>query len=79
MRLCLVEIRDRQALVGTVRVRFLDRARTGAIEHDRNAVRRVVPRVGVERYAGGDDRLAHHFAGDESKSTVRGCAWRTPS
>ena len=47
-----LEIGEPQILVGVVGVGFKERARARAIEHDRNAARRVVPRVGVERHAG---------------------------
>src|SRR3984885_9277412 len=47
----LVQIRERQTLIGAVSVGFLDGAGAGAIEHDRNARFGVVARVGVERHA----------------------------
>ena len=47
----LVQVRERQALIGAVGIGFLDRVRAGAVEDDRNAGLRVVARVGIERHA----------------------------
>ena len=59
---CVAAGREADVLVGVVRVGLEDRARPGAVEHDRYAGRRVMARVGVERHAGGLDP-AHLRAG----------------
>ena len=53
----LGEVVERQALVGAMRVGLLDGARSRAVEDDRHARRRVVPRIGVERHALGRRRV----------------------
>ena len=46
------QVVEPQVLVGVVRVGLEDRARSGAVEHDRDAARRVMAGIGVERHAG---------------------------
>src|SRR6185312_2630383 len=58
----LVQIRERQPLVGAVGVGFLDRMGAGAVKQDRNAWLRTVPGVRIERDAGGRDLFAHDAA-----------------
>ena len=46
------QVIEPQILVGVVRVRFQDRARSRAVEHDRDAGRRIMASIGVERHPG---------------------------
>jgi hypothetical protein len=58
-----LQVLQPHVLVGAVGVGVQDRARTGAIEHGRDAARCIVARVGIERHAGFLDRNAENFLG----------------
>ena len=67
-----------QILVGVMRVGLEDRARSRAIEHDRNSRRRVVAGIGIERHAGhrhiDAQNIAWHGAGSRPRSGRRPAA-----